>query len=361
MAIASTSVWTVGAYMDVAFLNSFNQPANRTWRSKSTSFQLDRLEGNMLTAYLRKDATAESRWGLQVGVQAGVDADGLPTSPPPPANDPFGSANTLRHLAATNLSYLFPLGNGLKLTAGLQSAYTGYESFHAIDNPNYTRGYVSDNVPYYLLALTADYPISQKVSGAFWLMTGFNYLTNPNDSPSYGAQVAWRPSETVSLTQNLYYGPDQENTAIEFWRFFSNSIIEWRPQPFRLALVYDFGTEKQAWLPGEPTFRWMAGALWLGMDFSQSWRAAIRPEFYWDPEGITTGARQTLKAVTTTLEYRAIPLGLTDISARLEYRYDRSTGDDGGFYAGADNRLVPDQSLLILALLWRFESGGIGE
>jgi hypothetical protein len=68
-----------------------------------------------------------------------------------------------------------------------------------------------------------------------------------------------------------------------------------------------------------------------------------------------TGARQTLRAATATMEYRAWFLEHNDLSLRFEYRFDRSTGDEGGFYAGADNRLVPEQNLFIVGIVWSFE------
>jgi hypothetical protein len=41
-------------------------------------------------------------------------------------------------------------------------------------------------------------------------------------------------------------------------------------------------------------------------------------------------------------------------SVRAEYRFDRSTGPDAGFYRGPSNELVPDQHLFILAVNWHF-------
>ena len=39
----------------------------------------------------------------------------------------------------------------------------------------------------------------------------------------------------------------------------------------------------------------------------------------------------------------------------FEVRYDRSTGEQGGFYEGPDNMLVPDQPLALIGLLWSFD------
>ena len=69
-----------------------------------------------------------------------------------------------------------------------------------------------------------------------------------------------------------------------------------------------------------------------------------------------TSARQTITALTTTLEYRYSRAPGNELSLRAELRWDRSTGEDGGFYEGPANRLVRDQNLAILALLWSFDS-----
>jgi hypothetical protein len=73
---------------------------------------------------------------------------------------------------------------------------------------------------------------------------------------------------------------------------------------------------------------------------------------------VGSGAAQTIEAVTVGGEFRLSPLEMNTLSARLEYRYDRSTGADGGFFEGDDNGLTPDQHLFIVALMWRFESDG---
>jgi hypothetical protein len=102
----------------------------------------------------------------------------------------------------------------------------------------------------------------------------------------------------------------------------------------------------------------MSGAIWARVAVSDSWRVAVRPEVYWDPDGLMTGSKQTIRAVTTTLEYRFRFLQHNDLSARVEYRFDRSTGEDGGFFAGSDNHLVPEQNLLMVGLVWSLEWRG---
>ena len=94
--------------------------------------------------------------------------------------------------------------------------------------------------------------------------------------------------------------------------------------------------------------------MWVRWQFANGWSAALRPEFYSDPEGQISGAKQFIQAYTGTIKYQ-LSLRHHRIVGVFEARYDRSTGDAGGFYEGPDNTLVPSQSLVLLGLLWSFE------
>jgi hypothetical protein len=318
--------------------------------------KVNQPEVNLAMGFVSKEATPQSRWGLEFGLQAGVDTENLVPEPPPSSNEPVSNADTWRHLYRANGTYLFPLGNGLDVTAGLINSYIGYESFLAIQNLNYTRGYILDFVPYFLIGLQGDYPVSNSLDVSLFVINGWNYLANPNGAPSYGLQGVWQISTRVKFIQNLYYGPDQENTDIEFWRFFSDSIIEWKSNQFLLAAAFDFGTEKQEDVIDNPRFNWMSGALWFGWHIGGPWNLGLRSEFFSDPDGIITGSEQNIQAYTGTLEYTFSPLALNTIVFALEYRYDRSTGKEGGFFRGDSNRLVSDQHQVIFSIMWAFGS-----
>ena len=348
--------WDYGLYLDLGYNQNFNDPGNKRWRSKSTTYRVNQPEVNLAMGFVSKEATPQSRWGLEFGLQAGVDTKNLVPEPPPSSNEPVKNADTLRHFYRANGSYLIPLGNGLDVTAGLINSYIGYESFLAIQNVNYTRGYILDFVPYFLIGLQGDYPWSNSLDVSLFAINGWNYLANPNDAPSYGLQGVWQISPRVKFIQNLYYGPDQENTNIEYWRFFSDSIIEWKSNRFLLAAAFDFGTEKQADVIDNPRFNWMSGALWFGWHIGGPWNLGLRSEFFSDPDGIITGSEQNIQAYTGTLEYTISPLALNTIVFALEYRYDRSTGKEGGFFRGDSNRLVSDQHQVIFSIMWAFGS-----
>jgi len=339
-----------GAYFDVAYLGSGNQPANGEWRTKSTSTSLDELTLNNLTVFASQSATQATRWGWQLGLQAGRDIDNLVT------DEAADGAETLKHLYYTSASYLLPWGHGLVLTGGVIPGNIGYEGFWAIDNPNYTRGYYADLVPFFHFGLQASYPYNQPFTTSLYVINGYDYLASPNDVPSYALQLNWAP-QSLSLTGNLYYGPEQTETATEYWRSVYEGIAEWSVGRFVLAADAGYGREKQAAVLGNPVYHWGWVAAWLQWQPTVHWHAALRPLVYNDDDGAMTGHRQRLTAITATVEYRAMPVMQSILSARLEYRYDHSTGPEGGFHAGAANQLQPHQHLLIAALLLQLDNG----
>ncbi len=350
------SDWHYGGSIDLSYAIDFNFPENHLWRTKTTTPRVNEPALNMAVWYVRKDATAQSRWGLEFGLQEGNDTDGLVPPMIPGRDKPVDHANQLQHFSRANVSYLALVGNGLNVTAGLFNSYIGYESFYSRNNSNYTRSYMADYSPYFTFGLAGSYPVNESWQVGLYVINGYNYLSHINNQPSYGSQVQWKPTAHVTVTENFYYGPDQSNTAIEFWRFFSNSIVEWKDGSWTLALAYDIGTEKAAEQIGQPRTFWTAGSLFAHWNVGGPWSVALRPEFYWDRNGRITGAEQFIKAMTTTLEYK-LSLKIHTVLARLEYRYDDSRGSAGGFFKGGQISpgmigLTPEQHLLLCSLIW---------
>jgi len=346
----TTKVIGGGAYLDFAYALSNNRPANHGWRSKSTTPDVDRLVLNNATVRLKKRPSDGSRWGFNVGLQAGKDVDKLATSD-------SETADALKHLHYTNVTYLAPVGgHELALAGGLIPGHLGYESFQAMDNPTYTRVYGVDNVPYFQWGLAAQYPYGGKVTGVVTLVSGWDYLSSPNNAPSYGARLHWDVNDSAWLRGNVFYGPEQENTALEFWRLAVEGIGEVRFGDFELIGNLGYGAEEQATVLGSPRYHWSWGAVWANWHPGGSpWSVGLRPEFFRDENGLITSSRQTITAVTVAARYRRM-FGRQELQLRAEYRFDRSTGPDGGFWEGPNNVLVPNQQLFMLAVNWRFDT-----
>jgi hypothetical protein len=206
---STRSLWHYGAYLDLSYAIDFNFPENHQWRSKVTTQRVNELNLNMALAYVRKDANESSRWGMELAVQTGRDVNGQVPNASLRHGDPYSNSDTFSRFSRANVSYLAPVGNGLTLTAGLMNSFIGYESFYAKDNMNYTRSYLPDNTPYFMFGVAAQYQWNDAVKSVFYVINRYNYLSYPNNLPSYGTQMSWKASRYVTFTQNLYYGPDQ--------------------------------------------------------------------------------------------------------------------------------------------------------
>ena len=351
VACADPGDWAYGLYLDISYANDFTSDNSIPWRSKLTTRHLNSFDPNMAMAYASKTPSENSPWGGEFGLQGGSDMD----AQKPPANEnPIAGANFLTGLSKANVSYLAPVGNGLKLTAGLMNSFIGFESMYAGSNPNYTRAWMADYSPYFLLGAGGEYAVSDDVSASFFVVTDYNYLAFVGYQPKYAAQYKWNMAPEWSLTQNLFFGPEQQNTSMAYWRGFSDTILHWKTDDLMLAAAYDIGTEKHP--TGGLQSLWMGSAIWTRWHIGGPWSVAVRPEVYWDPDGELTGKKQFISAITTTAEYR-LPLGPSTAAIRTEFRHDNSTGPEGGFYnpAGTSLPLVANQNLFFLAVVWTYD------
>jgi putative OmpL-like beta-barrel porin-2 len=349
-------IWQYGAFVDAGYLHDFNDPANRLFRSRGTTFRVNEVNLNMTALYLRKVASEDSRWGTEVSLQAGSDSEVFGFSATAPNLD---GAKWLRHLGPTDISYLARVGKGLTVQGGIFSSFIGYDSLYAKDNFNYTRPWGADFTPYLMLGVNAQYPLTAKLTATVFVINDYFHLAHPNNVPSWGGQIADKPTEHLSLKQAVLHGPHQSNTDLQFWRFLSDSIAEWKRDPVTIAFEYQISEEKVA-TAGNPRALWMSAQLPVHWIFDKHWSATVRPEAAWDRNGRWTGFSRTVKAVTSTIEYR-IPYRAASAIIRLEHRWDDSRGPGGGFFNDGEMGcrglgLTPTQRLLGLGVIVTFDS-----
>lgn len=347
--------WNYGGFADVGYLLDFNHPANDSYRSRGTAWHLDNLDLNMTGAYLKKRVSDESRWGTELTIHAGKDSELFGFSATAPN---FPGFEGLRHLGPTNVSYLAPVGRGLTLQGGIFGSLIGYDSLYAKDNFNYTRPWGADFTPFLMMGVNASYSFNDKLTGAVFVINGYWHLANANSVPSSGGQIVYKAGTQVTVKETVLFGPHQADTSLKFWRSLSDTIIERKANRVTFAFEYICSREL---VDAPVTLRalMMAAQLPVHLALDKQWSVTIRPEVFWDREGRWTLARQTVKAITTTLEYR-IPYRQTNTILRLEHRYDDSRGPDGGFFRGAELQpglvgLTPTQHLLTFGLMFTFD------
>lgn len=345
----NNSEWQFGGFGDAGYLLGFNHPSNRVFRSRGTAWHVDRPQLNMSAAYIKKKTTEASRWGTELTAQAGKDAEVFGFSATAP-NIP--GYKWLRQLGPTNVSYLGPAGKGLTVQAGIFSSLIGYDSLYAKDNFTYTRPWGGDYTPYLMMGVNASYPFSDKLTATFFAVNGYWHLARANNVPSTGAQVAYKASEKTTVKETVMWGPHQSNTSFQYWRFISDTIVERKGERLTTAFEYQISAESVD-APGKPEALWMSAQLPVHWTVHGPWSVTFRPEVAWDRDGRWTLSKQTVKAMTTTLEYR-VPYQRANAILRLEHRFDDSRGKEGGFFK--DGGIKPDQHLLVFGLIVTFDS-----
>jgi hypothetical protein len=304
----------------------------------------------MAGAYFRKTPSDSSRVGVEATLHGGQDAKLFGFSATAPE---IGGADLLLHLGPTDVSYLAPLGSGLTIQGGIFSSLIGYDSLYAKDNFLYTRPWGADYTPYLMLGVNASYPVNPKTTVTAGLVNGYFHLAYANDVPSLVGQVAFKPSEPITIKQTAMYGPHQENTAIGLWRVLSDTIVERKTARLTTVFEYQFSAERVDSVAA-PEALWMSAQLAVHWRIADPVTATVRPELCWDSDGRWTGYAQHVVAMTVGGEYR-VPLRGARTLVRAEYRVDDSRGSGGGFFAGADNHLVPTQNLFVVALIVTYD------
>src|SRR5262245_11599480 len=344
--------WHYGGFVDLGYSLDFNFPENHQFRDRSTTPKVNELNLNMLGVYIRKDATEASRWGTEWLVQTGEDSKAFGFA----TNVPHASGSDVwRHFGRANVSYLAPAGNGLTLQAGLFNSFIGYESLYSKDNGNYTRAWIADYSPYLMFGVNAQYQFNERWSGAFFIINDYFHLENSNSVPSYGAQVQYKPASAWTIKETVYYGPDQSDTDIEFSRFVSESIVEWKNEDVTVGFDYQIGTQKNASATGNPRDFYTGATIETRWHIAGPWAVSVRPEFYWDRNGLMTGSEQLIKAITTTAEDRSSSKWTNTICG-LVYRYDHFTAAGGVSLKRTNYPRTPGQQMLIIAHIATFDS-----
>jgi hypothetical protein len=357
-----TSAWQFGGFIDVPYLNSFNDPDNHLFRNRGTTPRVDEWDADMLAAYVRKTATDKSRFGTELTAQTGEDSKTFGFSATAPN---ISDADLLRHLGPTNGSCLAPIGKGLTIQAGIFNSLIGYDSLYAKENFAYTRPWGADYTPYLMLGVNASYPMSDKLTATFAVVNGYWHLAHANDVPSVVGQLAYKPAgDKVTVKETVLYGSHQPATALEFWRVLSDTIVERKAGPLTIAGEYQFATERVD-ASGNPRAVWMAAQLPVRYVVRDPWSITVRPEFAWDRDGRwisgVLGAGQSIKAITSTLEYRVPSYKGAGAIVRVEHRYDSAEGPAGGFFKDGAKptgnvQVVSGQNLFIVALILTFDS-----
>jgi hypothetical protein len=295
----------------------------------------------MAQLWLAKAPTSDSRGGFKVKLSVGPATTIVQSLEP-------GASGVLQNIEEGFISYLAPIGKGLQIDAGKFVTQHGAEVIEAKDDWNYSRSLLfALAIPYYHSGVRATYSLNDKLTLMGAVVNGWNNVVENNGGKTFGAQIAYKPTASLSLVQNYMSGPEQPDDNRD-WRQLLDSIATWTVNP-KLSLManYDYGADTIA----GAKVHWQGVAGYAKIQAAKRVAFSPRVEWYQDPSGFTTGTPQTLKEVTTTLELKATDTFLW----RIEYRTDFSNVDVFKMQSGA---LKKTQSSIGFGILYSFSTKG---
>ncbi len=315
---------TFDGFLSGSYTSNFNRPADRTNGFRAFDFADRYWKLDVAEAVVQKAASKKGDWGFRVDLEAGQSipeieaAYGLFRDPDSGKAGHFDIQQAL-------VSYIAPLGKGLRFDGGKYVTHLGFEVIDGYDgwNDNATRSFLFGYaIPYTQTGLRVSYPFSDTLSAQVHLMNGWDQVTDNNRGKTAGFQVAYTPAPSVTFTVNGIYGPEQKENEHDYRQGWELTAV-WKASG-RVSLGLDalYGHEAAAveQHEGREHGNWTGVAGYLHTAVTRKFAMNLRGEVFADRSGARTGVGQTLKEVTATPEFRIDK----HVILRGDVRFDRS-------------------------------------
>jgi putative OmpL-like beta-barrel porin-2 len=319
---------TLNGFVSVGYVYNFEKPSSRVNALRVFDFDDNSIKVDVAELVVQRTVAKPRDFGFRMDLEAGASiprisaASGL-------FRDAAGKAEDF-DLQQAFVSYVAPLGDGLRVDIGKFNSPLGYEVIEGYDgyNDNYSRSFLFGYaVPFTHTGLRVSYPISSKVSAMAMVVNGWDNVKDNNREKTFHVQLAMTPVEPLTLTANFIAGAERAGSSDV--RAVLDLIGAYKlTSRITLGANFDYGTEKGAGIDGaDATWKGVAGYLRLGV--SGKLALVARAETFDDEGGTRTGTDQTLTELTLTPE-----LHLTEkLVLRADLRFDHSDAkvfDDHG-------------------------------
>jgi len=354
---------TVNGFASLSYGYNTNQPYNRLNQVRVFDFNDNQPQLDMAQIVVQRAIFKPNQFGFRYNMIAG---SGVPEVTA--AWGMFRSTHTgVAHhfdIPEMYVSYIVPVGKGLRLDGGKMASHLGSEIIGGYDgyNDEFSRGFIFGfGVPFTYLGLKATYPLTSKVIIMGVAANGWDEVQHYNHAYSWGGQVTVTPTKSTTLYFNFMRGPDRQNDDKDR-RTVGEIVGSWKTTP-RLNLGFDalYGHDENAVCHGRDAI-WKGLASYVKYGFTQKFSLAFRGEVFIDGGGTRTGVDQTLQGYTFTPEYDMVAR-VSDLSSWLkkldgkfiirgDIRLDHSNHDV--FLTDSPQDLVPHQFTTAVNLIYLF-------
>jgi hypothetical protein len=242
-----TKYFTPEFRFDGNYIGDFNQPKDHTLDGAAESGRTSEIQVQQLG--VGGDFHYEHVRG-RLMTQFGAYSEDTPRDDASPARGQFNLADGYRYVSEAYGGYHWNTWNGINLDAGIFMSYVGLFSYYNADNWAYQPSYVSANTPWFFNGLRLQTFPSQKLKVEFWFINGWQSYGMFNHQPGWGTQILWRPTSSLSMLSNDYYGYDTFGAPTRMRIHSDNSFLfKYYDQPMNFfdkaafSLTGDIGCE----------------------------------------------------------------------------------------------------------------------
>ena len=320
---AWTDAVTLNGFLSTSWSYNFNRPASGTNQLRVFDFDDDMFKLDLFELVMQRPAAEPSESGFRVDLAFGSSVPRVAASSGL-FRDQAGTAEDI-DLQQAIVSYVAPVGSGLRVDLGKFVTHLGYEVIEGYDgwNDNATRSFLFGYaIPFTHVGARASYTFSSRVSGSVLVVNGWDDARDNNRSKSVGGQVMFTPIASIVLFINGIIGPERDDTESDSRRVLDLVMVWKATSGMTLGANADWGAEENAVGPGQDG-RWGGVAGYARFATSGSCAFSLRGEYFEDQDGARTGVPQRVTEVTATPESRITP----HLLIRSDLRVDRSNRD----------------------------------
>jgi hypothetical protein len=309
----------VNAFVSASYSYNLNRPDSGTNQLRVFDFDDNSFKVDVAEVVLQRAIGKPGETGFRVDAVAGGSiprvsaAAGL-------FRDSSGKAQDF-DLQQAFVSWIAPVGGGLRLDFGKYVTNHGYELVEGYDgyNDNATRSFLFGYaVPSTHTGIKASYAFSDQFAAMLMLANGWDNVKDNNSSKSLGAQLTFTPSKAVTVVANYMVGPEQTDNNHDL-RNVVGANAQWKLTDLTvLSVDVAYGSEPNAVTQGE-TAMWNGIVGYARFGLTDTFALILRGEFFNDRDGARTGVAQKLKEVTLTPELKVSPRFVVRADLRVDW------------------------------------------
>jgi hypothetical protein len=309
---------TTNGFLSLSYEYNTNQPESRLNQFRVFDFNDNDPQLDMAQLVIQRAIEKPKQFGFRFNLIAGSGVPEITAAYGLFRNCHTGIAHHV-DIPEFYLSYIVPLGKGLRFDAGKFATHMGSEIIGGYDgyNDEFSRGFIFGfGVPFTHTGVKATYAFTSKISGVLLVTNGWDEFQRFNRGYSVGGQITITPTKTTALYFNFIHGPERPKNDYD-QRSAYEVVGSWKTTS-RLNLGFDalYAHEENGVSPGHDAI-WKGLAGYAKYNLTKPFSLAFRGEVFNDGGGTRTGVPQTLQGYTLTPEYD-MAAKFSDIDRRLK-------------------------------------------